>query len=654
MSYLEDIDPNNLLNIVNDLDRRLKTVEQATLDVGTLEEISNDAGELEQAQVRRLTAGGRLNSTLLAADNMFFVGGSLGVMPKSGQIAAAIDDAQTTVDFGQAMTASDWVKFQGPDADGEMNLEWMLIGTLVEGTTYNVTRDVDGSGANRWADATPYGIIGQEGDCRVELIAGDEAQVALIRQGSAWDSYFIETSMSTLDGAITAANGAIKISSAGIEINGILYPLIFTAEDSVTREARIGMYEEGGSTVPGFQILYNSPVGSELVLNPGFETGSITNWALTGTYEKATNLVHSGSYSLELGSAPSTGKSTGTSDKFATTAGINHLISIWDYASQAGGIYKAEIKWYDATPTLIQTDTIYSTSSAAVHNWTQRIVTVKSPAGSTQAEIVLTKTLSTGYVWFDDVSVSVPAVANSVSLTDDGVILKDKAYIKDTDGRILPPNDRRIMRPSISDFLDGINQDPFYRLLVLGTGTINNQTGEASHPGLVRVASVAAANTGGRIIGAHSTSLLLQGGEVFESIFRLLTNHSTIGARMGFQDIFTQVVPTDGAYINISQVTLTGMTYAGGATSTTGSSYTIAINTWYRCKVVVNSASLVTFYLYSEAGVLLWSDTLTTNIPTTAGQELGYGVTAFRTTATASDLYDFDWEAFYNTDELAR
>ena len=289
-----------------------------------------------------------------------------------------------------------------------------------------------------------------------------------------------------------------------------------------------------------------------------------------------------------------------------------------------------------------------------MHNWTQRIVTVKSPAGSTQAEIVLTKTLSTGYVWFDDVSVSVPAVANSVSLTDDGVILKDKAYIKDTDGRILPPNDRRIMRPSISDFLDGINQDPFYRLLVLGTGTINNQTGEASHPGLVRVASVAAANTGGRIIGAHSTSLLLQGGEVFESIFRLLTNHSTIGARMGFQDIFTQVVPTDGAYINISQVTLTGMTYAGGATSTTGSSYTIAINTWYRCKVVVNSASLVTFYLYSEAGVLLWSDTLTTNIPTTAGQELGYGVTAFRTTATASDLYDFDWEAFYNTDELAR
>jgi hypothetical protein len=85
-----------------------------------------------------------------------------------------------------------------------------------------------------------------------------------------------------------------------------------------------------------------------------------------------------------------------------------------------------------------------------------------------------------------------------------------------------------------------------------------------------------------------------------------------------------QVAGVDGVIV--------GKTAAAAARSTTATNFTLITNTWYNLRVAVNAAAnLVTFSCFSEAGALLWSDTLNANIPTAVGQECGHGIVATRT-----------------------
>uniref|UniRef100_UPI002ADE41EC hypothetical protein n=1 Tax=Bellilinea sp. TaxID=2838785 RepID=UPI002ADE41EC len=59
---------------------------------------------------------------------------------------------------------------------------------LVSGTTYNVTRNLDGSGANSWPAGTPFAVLGQSGQGRIELNAYDTPRIQLIRQGATYNA----------------------------------------------------------------------------------------------------------------------------------------------------------------------------------------------------------------------------------------------------------------------------------------------------------------------------------------------------------------------------------------------------------------------------------------------------------------------------------
>ena len=70
---------------------------------------------------------------------------------------------------------------------------------------------------------------------------------------------------------------------------------------------------------------------------------------------------------------------------------------------------------------------------------------------------------------------------------------------------------------------------------------------------------------------------------------------------------------------------LVGKTSNNSARSTTATSYALAINTWYKLTITMNAdATVATFAVHSEAGALLWTDTLNTNIPTAAGRETDF------------------------------
>ena len=179
-----------------------------------------------------------------------------------------------------------------------------------------------------------------------------------------------------------------------------------------------------------------------------------------------------------------------------------------------------------------------------------------------------------------------------------------------------------------------------------GGNTITG-TGSPSHPGIQSIRSSLTGVDRGFIYRTADTSFLLGGTERTDLVLRPLFLAGTT-IRFGFHDTVTIADAVDGAYIEMAQVggvdgTIVGKTASNSTRSTTGTSYLLVTNTWYRLRVKLDpTAARVDFYLYSEAGALLWTDNLTTNIPTAAGRETGHGVIATNSGGAGNFIADLD------------
>jgi hypothetical protein len=119
--------------------------------------------------------------------------------------------------------------------------------------------------------------------------------------------------------------------------------------------------------------------------------------------------------------------------------------------------------------------------------------------------------------------------------------------------------------------------------------------------------------------------------------------------RLGFHDATTSSDAVDGAYLEVASTGVgTGKTASKSTRSTTATTYTLSTATWYRLLIVLDSAAArVDFYLYNDAGTQLWTNNLTTNIPTASGRETGAAVIGTNSGTSATDLYHLDWVAVY-------
>jgi len=181
------------------------------------------------------------------------------------------------------------------------------------------------------------------------------------------------------------------------------------------------------------------------------------------------------------------------------------------------------------------------------------------------------------------------------------------------------------------------------------SGTIATPTGIAEHPGLLRITSAAGANSGYvvRLGVLASNTLIMQGGEKMTSVLSLVTAANTTirsGCATGAGAV---TVPTDGFYIRIVGTTLDGANVFGSVQSTTGTTYVITAGLWYRVESELNVAgTLVTFRCYlCSTGALVWSDTLSTNIPINVAVR-SY-VIAFSSAAGPTNLLDLDYVVYY-------
>jgi len=191
----------------------------------------------------------------------------------------------------------------------------------------------------------------------------------------------------------------------------------------------------------------------------------------------------------------------------------------------------------------------------------------------------------------------------------------------------------------------------------LSSGSISTSAGEPNHPGVVTLLDSTTAN-GGYKLTTYSSSIRLAGTERGEFVFKFGTLRSGLIVNLGFFDTTTAADSTDLVCLHFTGATgrLTGGTRADATFGTTATYYSPTAGVWYRGVVELNSnATLATFTLYAENGSVLWTDTLSSYIPTASGRELGFGVIATEsTTDTAAIMLYLDYASMSISRTLTR
>jgi hypothetical protein len=131
----------------------------------------------------------QLNSVVMAENTLTLLGGWFLVAKNQGTLPA-VSSGQTQIDFGTPLTPNDFIKISSHDTGGVVKTEYMQIGSLVSGTTYNVTRDVGNLHGTdpAWPDGTPWVCLGYNGTGRIELNAYDTPRLSIVQQGTAYNA----------------------------------------------------------------------------------------------------------------------------------------------------------------------------------------------------------------------------------------------------------------------------------------------------------------------------------------------------------------------------------------------------------------------------------------------------------------------------------
>jgi len=124
-----------------------------------------------------------MEAILFAKNTITLLGGWFYVTKNAGTLVYDVNTSQTQIDFGTTLTANDFIVFRNPGL-----VEYMQIISSAGGSTYNVSRNKDGSGANSWPAGTPFAVLGYNGDGRIEFNAYDTPRISIIKQGTTYNS----------------------------------------------------------------------------------------------------------------------------------------------------------------------------------------------------------------------------------------------------------------------------------------------------------------------------------------------------------------------------------------------------------------------------------------------------------------------------------
>lgn len=208
--------------------------------------------------------------------------------------------------------------------------------------------------------------------------------------------------------------------------------------------------------------------------------------------------------------------------------------------------------------------------------------------------------------------------------------------------------------PIVNDFLVGGTTDPL-SFAAISSGTTGMANPDANTPGIIYFLDSTTANGGYRAM-TGTTAFLIAGGEYARFIFSEITTKTTAQYRLGFQDSTSVTVPTDGCYFSGRNNLVNGTCRSNNAETST-SEFAIVDSVYYDMHMFINSAAnSVNFTIYnSTSGVALFSELVTTNIPTDAARVTGFGIIATEsTTNAAANLIAIDFASLTINRTLTR
>ena len=120
-----------------------------------------------------------LSAIVFAQYTQVLLGGWFTVSKGEGVLEAAVSTSATSILLdSSSVDIGDIIVFRGLSSTGNPQVEYMLI-TGKSGTTYQVTRNLDGSGANAWPAGSVYANYGTTGNGRIELNAYDTPRISV-------------------------------------------------------------------------------------------------------------------------------------------------------------------------------------------------------------------------------------------------------------------------------------------------------------------------------------------------------------------------------------------------------------------------------------------------------------------------------------------
>ncbi len=198
-----------------------------------------------------------------------------------------------------------------------------------------------------------------------------------------------------------------------------------------------------------------------------------------------------------------------------------------------------------------------------------------------------------------------------------------------------------------TDFATTQAEQGGFAVIATGSGTFNTVPAAATlshnHPGVQLWRSSATSGSGVYCQTTNST-FRLGGGEQWDVNFRTMAAFTNITFRSAALDTVTASAPTDGAYFEfVGSGAIVGKCRRNSVESVTATLATLAVSTWYHGRITINAdATSVLFEVFDDAGTLLGSASLTTNIPTASGREVNWGSIATHGGTAATDLIAMD------------
>ena len=185
-----------------------------------------------------------LESILFVENSISVMGGYFMIPHASGTLPSDVSNVATQIDFGQAMTAGDFVVMRG-----NLAVEYIQIGFVVSGTVYNVVRNKDGSGANSWPAGQVFAVLGNSGDGRIEFDAQTGGpRISVFEQGAAYNAQDERVRIGDMSGWGAYSDYGIGIGDPSGD------RLAYTPGDGL--EIQIG---DGGVILDGEGITINKP-----------------------------------------------------------------------------------------------------------------------------------------------------------------------------------------------------------------------------------------------------------------------------------------------------------------------------------------------------------------------------------------------------------